>query len=380
MHVGIVTRSQVDYALDLANQLSEQGVSVTLYMDHAETVEEVGDSDRPEERLREVGLLPPACRVRLLRLPRMRDPRSFALFSKLRRTMQEDGVELAHILLNDGEVWFALLPSLLRNMPVITNMIVPVANVGGRLPGPVVWAINKLAAYGSEMVIVNGAEQVEAVNRLYAIPADRIAHVPLSMHTRANKWRIQNAPEELGTVLFFGRAHPHKGLEYLVRAQPLINRQVPYARILVSAHGRDLERCRLLIRDMSKFEITEGVVPGDVMAALFQRAALVALPYLTASTSGVLLTAFSFGKPVVASRVGSLAEYVENGVTGLLVPPGNVEELAEAIARLMLDDGLRRRMGKNALARAEEIEMEATEITLGVYERAIAIHSTDGAF
>jgi glycosyltransferase involved in cell wall biosynthesis len=374
MHIGIVTRSQVDYALDMANELIGAGMFVTLYMDYAETVEEVGDPGRPVERLFEVGLLPPTCRVRLLRLPRMRDPRSFGHFHKLKNIMYEDGVELAHILLNDSEIWFAFLPCLLNNLPVATTMIVPVANVGGPIPAPMVWVINKLAVYGSEMVIVNGAEQVEFVKRLYRIPANRIVHLPLSMHTRAIKWRIQKVPEEPGTILFFGRAHPHKGLEYLVRAQPLINRKVPHARILISAHGKDLERCRQLIRDQSKFEINEGVVSGNVMADLFQRASLVALPYLTASTSGVLLTAYSFAKPVVASRVGCLTQYVEDGVRGLLVTPSNIEELVDAIVRLLSDDSLRHRMGTNAESWVRERQKEITMRTLSIYEKAISLH------
>ncbi len=78
-----------------------------------------------------------------------------------------------------------------------------------------------------------------------------------------------------------------------------------------------------MIEDESKFEIHEGYVSGERMAALFQRASLVVLPYLSASTSGVLMTAYSFGKPVVATKVGCLPEYVEDNITGLLVDPAN---------------------------------------------------------
>jgi len=374
MHVGIVTRSQVDYALDLAHQLSEEGVAVTLYMDHSRTAQEVGDADHPIERIREVGILPPTCRVRLLRLPRMRDPRSITVFRGLKREMQRDGVELAHILLNDGEIWLAVLAGLLTDVPVATNLIIPVANFGDRLPRSAVWAINKLAVLGSDLVIVNGGEQLRLVKRLYGVPESRLAHIPLSMHTRAAKWRVMEVEEDPDTVLFFGRAHPHKGLEYLVRAQPLISRQVPRARFLISAHGEDLARCRRMIRDQSKFEIIEGFVPGDVMASLFQRATLVALPYLTASTSGVLLTAFSFGKIVVASRVGCLAEYVEDGVRGLLVTPGSTSELADAIVRMLLDAVLRQRMGANARSWVTQRQKGITNQLLGAYGRAVSLH------
>ncbi len=372
MHVGIITRSQADYLLDLANGFNAEGETVTVYLDYAQTIEEIGDSDRPIDGIYEAGLLPRTCKVRLLQSPRMRDPRSFAFFRKLARTMQEDGVDLVHILLNPGEMWFALLALFLENIPVVTTVIVPVANTGERLPTPVVWGTNKLAVYGSDMVIVNGASQIELVKRIYGIPADRVAYVPLSMYARASMWRRRSVSEEPATVLFFGRAHPQKGLEYLIKAQPLITQQIPNVRILISAHGEDLERCRQMIGDDSKFEITEGVVPGDVMAATFQRAALVVLPYISASTSGVLVTAYSFAKPVVASRVGCLAEYVEDGVTGLLVTPTNIEELAEAIVRLLLDGDLRHRMGTNAENWMAAMQQASIRQTLDVYRKALS--------
>ncbi len=376
MHIGLITRSQTDYALDLANSFQARGEAVTLYLDYIETLEEIGDSEQPVEDIYRAGLVPRTCRVRLLQPPRMRDLRSLAFFRGLVRMMREDGVDVVHLLLNPGEVWFALLALLLKDIPVVTTIIVPVANTGERLPASVVWGTNKLAAFGSDMVIVNGTSQVEVVRRIFGIPADRIAYVPLSMHTRVVKWRNPSISEEPATVLFFGRAHPQKGLEYLVRAQPLITQKVPEARILISAHGDDLDRCRKMIQDDSKFEINEAVVPGDLMATFFQRAALVVLPYISASTSGVLVTAYSFGKPVVASRVGCLNEYVEDGFTGLLVRPMNVEELADAIVRMLLDGDLRRRMGTNAENWIMAMQQISIEQTLDVYRKAILFKKT----
>ena len=375
MRIGLITRSQVDYAIDLANEFDAIGVSVTLYLDYTRTANEVGEFDQPVEYLYKTGLLPRSCRVQLLHPPRMRDPRSLWFFSKLARTIHEDRIEVAHILLNPGEIWFSVLACLMNFTAVVTTMIVPVANVGEPLPSPVLWTINKLATIGSDVVIVNGMDQVSIVERLYRFPLDRIAFVPLSLYARADKLRHATVPEEPGTVLFLGRAHPHKGLEYLVRAQPYITQQVPDARFLVSAFGEDLQRCLLLIHEASKFEITEGFVSGEVMATFFQRAALVVLPYLTASTSGVLVTAYAFGKPVVASRVGCLAEYVEDGITGLLVKPTDVNELSSAIAKLLLDDDLRHRMGRNAKQWMKEKRKEVIGQTVQAYNKACLIHS-----
>ena len=374
MHIGLISRGDIDYALDLANELNEVGVTVTLYLCQEHVVQEVDTPGRPIERLYELQLLPRTCKVHLIRLPRMRDPRSFAVVRRLRNTMREDGVEVAHILLGPGEVWLAVLACLLRNMPVTSTMIVPQPNVGEELPFFVVWAVHKLLSYGSDIVVVNGIDQVALVQKRYGVPISRIAYLPLAIGKTVLRWSTQRNTEEQGTVLFFGSAQPYKGLEYLIKAQPLITRQIPYARMLISAHGKDLERYRQMIQDSSRFEIHEGFVTGDVAAGFFERSCLVALPYISASTSGVLMNAYAFGKPVVATRVGCLPECVEDGVTGLLVTSSDVEELADAIVRLLSDDALRHRMGENAQRWVEKEQKKIALQLIRVYKKAIYIH------
>jgi glycosyltransferase involved in cell wall biosynthesis len=162
----------------------------------------------------------------------------------------------------------------------------------------------------------------------------------------------------------------------LVRAQPIITRQVPHARIVIAGQGNDLERCRGMMQDSSRFQVHSGFVPGDMAAELFQRASVVAVPYISAATSAVLMTAYVFSKPVVVTRVGSLPEYVQDGVTGVLVPPADVEQLAGAIVRLLSDDALRHLMGQNA-SRWVSGELSWQNIvvqTRKAYEESIATH------
>jgi glycosyltransferase involved in cell wall biosynthesis len=71
--------------------------------------------------------------------------------------------------------------------------------------------------------------------------------------------------------------------------------------------------------------------------------------------SGALQVAYSFGKPVVATNVGGLSEAVEDGETGLLVPPRDHEKLGEALIALLNDEARARRMG----ARAKELSETA---------------------
>ena len=96
--------------------------------------------------------------------------------------------------------------------------------------------------------------------------------------------------------------------------------------------------------------------------------------HLSASTSGVVNTALAFGKPVITTQVGCLSEYIQNGVTGFLVPPYDVELLANAVVRLLSDFGLRRQMGENIKAWINNHQDNTFKETVAAYEKAIQIH------
>jgi alpha-maltose-1-phosphate synthase len=379
VHVGIVSFTDVDSGIDLANALHEARVTVSLYLSQAHAATMTGQPERTVEQLYELGLLDSAVKTRLFQLRRMRDPGSFAVMREIARVMRADGVDLVHLLMGGGEIWTAVLACLLRDLPVASTMIIPKPNISEYPPARVVSAVNQLLAWGSDVIIVNGRDHVPLVQHRYHMPAERICYIALGPRSIFLRWATRQMPEDPGTILFLGRINPHKGLEYLVRAQPLISAQVPRARIVIAGWGADLQRCRGFIQDSRHFEIREGFIPGGEAADLFQSASLVAVPYISAATSGILMTAYVFGKPVVATRVGSLPEYVQDGVTGLLVPPADVKRLAEAISQLLADDALRHRMGENAARWIQEGELCWANLaaqTLAAYEHAIAVHYT----
>jgi len=79
-------------------------------------------------------------------------------------------------------------------------------------------------------------------------------------------------------------------------------------------------------------------VPNEEIGSYFSAADLVVQPYISATGSGVIQTAFGFNKPVIATKVGSLSEVVQDGKTGFLVPPRDPDGLASAILRFFRED------------------------------------------
>lgn len=182
------------------------------------------------------------------------------------------------------------------------------------------------------------------------------------------------------TILFFGRIWPYKGLEYLIEAEPAISRQVPNVNIVIAGRGEKLARYRRLMSDPRRFEVHDRFVTREDREELFRRASVVVLPYVHASSSAVIPIAYAHGKPVVVTSVGGLPDDVEDGRTGLVVPPRDPAALAGALVRLLRDDRLRRELGE---AGRRKLEVEnAPELVgrraLEVYELAAAGVSAGG--
>lgn len=160
-----------------------------------------------------------------------------------------------------------------------------------------------------------------------------------------------NAPRGR-TILFVGRLHPYarwKGLDVLFAAMPRVLRAVPDARLVVVGDGPDRARYDRLARGAGIEAAVElrGAVDAEGLVQAYAGARVLALPSLTrAENFGmVLLEAQAHATPVVGSDVGGIPTAMVDGVTGTLVPPGDRDALADALARLLLEPELAAAMG-----------------------------------
>lgn len=148
-----------------------------------------------------------------------------------------------------------------------------------------------------------------------------------------------------GPYVFVGKLHAYKGLHVLIAALEALARGGERVPVVIGGHGITPAH---VPAGLDQVTVRPGELGDDEFRALIAGCRAVVLPYERANQSGVLATAFRAGRPVIASRVGSFAEYVEDGVSGLLVPPGDPAALAEAIARLEHDPDLGRSLAAGA--------------------------------
>nr|MDQ3726188.1 glycosyltransferase [Actinomycetota bacterium] len=151
-------------------------------------------------------------------------------------------------------------------------------------------------------------------------------------------------------VLCFGLLRPYKGIEQLLQAYGQVTGDGgPDAELWIVGNPRmDVAPLReLAARAGGRVRTVTRFVDDAEIPAIFRRADLVALPYLDAEESGVLHTALAFGKPLVLSAVGGFPEVAETGAARL-VPPGDTDALATALADLTEDENARAEMAAAA--------------------------------
>lgn len=151
-------------------------------------------------------------------------------------------------------------------------------------------------------------------------------------------------------ILFVGRFEARKGVDVLLDAIPLVARACPETTFTL-AGSRDTPGLweafcsrHPALRE-SRVRAPGRASPGD-LTRLYSRCAIFVGPSRYESFGLIYVEAMSHGKPVVACQTGGVPDVVGHGVTGLLVPPGNHEALAEAIIRLARQPDLRARMGE----------------------------------
>ena len=192
---------------------------------------------------------------------------------------------------------------------------------------------------------------------------DRVIHIP-------NGIDVSRVTPSFGTtvVLYFGRLSPEKGIITLLETHASDNGAWP---LMIAGTGPMLEDLR------RRFPLAEfkGYLTGKALEAFISRASVVVVPSEWNENSPIsVLEAMAHGKPVVASRIGGIPEFVTHGETGLLFEPKERSGLSRCLTTLLGDAELRKRLGNRARTVVEaEFSLEKHgKALLSLYESAIA--------
>lgn len=224
----------------------------------------------------------------------------------------------------------------------------------------------------------------EAIRRM--LLSDGIAETrAVTVHEGIDLARVAAAPvAPLREELFLPHGSPiignvaalvaHKGQRYLVEAAALVVRQVPDARFVMAGEGELRETLENHIKHLGleKHVKLAGFRP-DILS-LHKAFDIFVMSSVTEGLGTSLLDAMACGKPIVATSAGGMPEVVEDGRTGLLIPPRDHHAMATAIVRLLKDEALRRQMGDAGLSlvNAKFSAERMVQGTLDAYQRVAA--------
>ena len=271
----------------------------------------------------------------------------------------------------DVSTRLALALPYLRRTPLVLNVHDPAPHSGEHN-----WRkdLSRWSAYRkATRFVLHNRQQKEPFCRRYRIVSEAVQVVRLGAYDIFRAWADPQTQEEPNSILFFGRISPYKGLDVLYEALPRVVQQVPGVRLIVA--GKPISGYTPprppSVPGPAQVQVLSRYLSNATVAQLIQRASLVVCPYRDATQSGVVLTAYAFHKPVVASDVGGLSEYILNERTGVLVPPGDPDALADALCRVLTIPALRRSLGQGVVRLTETTLSwaRAAEETLSVYEQ-----------
>jgi glycosyltransferase involved in cell wall biosynthesis len=232
-------------------------------------------------------------------------------------------------------------------------------------------------------------ELLEACRRLSGAAGERVPlqHIPMGVDTRyfATAAAEASLPADLPgaekIILFVGRLAEKKGLDVLIDALVCPGQALSSAHLLVIGDGplRAAWSERAASSQAGDRIHFLGSRDHRSLPAYMAAAQVLALPSVSAADGDrdglpvTLLEAAACSLPAVASDIGGIAEFVEDGVNGLLVAPGNSEELAGALERLLTDGALRSACAAAARERARDFDWRRiADLYSGIFTAALA--------
>ena len=173
-------------------------------------------------------------------------------------------------------------------------------------------------------------------------------------------------------ILFVGRFERRKGLIYLINAYQRVKEKCPETRLIIVGSGNTTRnRYKTYVREKGlKDVVFTGRVSYDNLPRYYKTADIFCSPAIAHESFGiVLLEAMALSKPVIATRIPGHASWITSGGEGLLVKPGDVDELGKALLLLLTDESLRENMGDRALRTAKRYDMQNVAGQIAAYYR-----------
>jgi len=357
---------QVEIRL-LVNYLVKRGHQITLITQEIPNVQTIENLDG----------------VFIYRLPGSRitlDPWNGLFFlrknsKKIKKIMEDEKFDLIHVHHFDLSCPFVYLLKKMFKIPIIStvhaSLLIDKEYLKFRIDfkEPFRWLLRILPILWFETKSIQSSDYIITVSKNLEDLCkslrkdDHINMIPNAINLQQFNPNIkpENFEIEEFKILCPGRISPEKGQLYLVDALKLVRKKFPAQVIFMgSEHSNMLPalKNRLHVLKLDEFIHFFPAQPYESIPRYYKAADLIVIPSLSESFGLAILENMALGNVVVASNVGGIPNLIEDKKTGLLVPPGNPQLLAEAIILAMTDAQLVENIKKNAIEKAQEYDIQ----------------------
>lgn len=220
--------------------------------------------------------------------------------------------------------------------------------------------LRRRALLDANRVLAPSSYTAEKLATVQGISAEQIRKLPWPLDAKFLRMAQQSSslPAPPGfpsgrVILTVGRwaaAERYKGVDDLIRATAQLRSRIPDLHLVAIGSGDDLPRLEQLTHELGTREAVHFLqnLTKEQLGASYARADVFALPSTGEGFGFVFLEAMAFGKPAVAVAIGGPADLIEHEGNGLLVPPGDSQQLTESLARLLEDEPYRTKLGSRA--------------------------------
>jgi glycosyltransferase involved in cell wall biosynthesis len=183
------------------------------------------------------------------------------------------------------------------------------------------------------------------------LESDGIKNTYVSYGTKLKQFVPLKKDEVKNKLLYVGRLEIFKGVDYLIKAMPDILKKFPDTELIIAGDGREKSNLQKLSESLSLQNSIKfiGHVSKEEVEKLYRDTSVVVVPSVWDEAFGKIgVEAMSVGRPVIASDVGGISDWLKNGQNGYLIPPKDSSKISESVVRLFEDKELLVEIGNRA--------------------------------
>jgi hypothetical protein len=379
-----------NYTYNLAHGLSNLGCQVHVIAQSLDIDKDYLDGNIHVHRIAHKTIFPFKGKLRefLLRLEY-----SQAVYKKLKKIIKEFNIQIVETPNFSAE---GFIYSLFKKTPLVIRLHTHFSEIiefsqwvktpDRRLSS----LLEEIAILQSNLITCSTKLHAEIVFKEINLRGKNVEIIPLGVPLPEIKENCNQRDINSPIVLFIGRLEKRKGVHILIKAIPYVLKKIPQATFNIIGRDTFLTKEAIsftgnkdesfqaqLINDIPEQYRKNvnflGYVERDDLARYYEECDIFVAPSLYESFGLIYIEAMSYAKPVIGCGVGGVSEVIEDGISGILVPPEDYVSLAESILNLINNNALRRNMGEKARERIKNNFSDTimAERTLAAYKKVL---------